>query len=124
VTDPVALVDGYLQSAEDRDLESAARMLADPARIEFPGGRTFTSLADLVAEPKPYEWVRKHRDRYIVGADGDHTVVTSIGRLYGVGLDGQAFEDVRYVDVFWIKDDVIVQQLVWNDLSHAGIRLP
>ena len=124
MTDPVALVDQYLQLCEDRDIEAAARHLAPTVRIQFPAGEEYGSLAELVAAPKSYTWVRKLRDRYAVGADGDTTVVTSIGRLYGERLDGTPFEDIRYVDVFVVRDGLISEQLVWNDLSESGVTVP
>ena len=124
MTDPVALVDRYLQLCEDREVEAAAAHLSQSIRIQFPAGEVYGSLGELVAAPKPYAWVRKRRDRFAVGAEGDATVVTSIGRLYGEKLDGTRFEDIRYVDVFVVRDGLIVEQLVWNDLSENGFRAP
>ena len=49
------------------------------------------------------------RDRFVVGTEGEATVVTSIGRLYGERLDGTSFEDIRYVDVFVLRDGVITE---------------
>lgn len=124
MTDPVALVDRYLQLCEDREVEAAAGHLAPTVRIQFPAGKVYGSLAELVAAPKSYTWIRKIRDRYAVGTDGDTTVVTSIGRLYGERLDGTPFEDIRYVDVFVLRDGLISEQLVWNDLSESGFTVP
>jgi hypothetical protein len=124
VTDPVALVDRYLQLCEDREVEAASAHLSPSVRIQFPAGQVYGSLGELVAAPKSYTWVRKMRDRLAVGTEGDATVVTSIGRLYGEKLDGTPFEDIRYVDVFVVRDGLIVEQLVWNDLSENGFRVP
>lgn len=124
MTEPAAIVDAYLQHCEDRELDAASRFLAPDVRMQFPGGVEHTALADMVATPKPYAWVRKHRDRFLVGAPtGDSTTVVSLGRLYGERLDGTAFDDVRYADVFILRDGLIVEQLVYNDLSVAGIAL-
>lgn len=124
MSDPVALVDGYLQRCEDRAIDEAAAALSPAFRMQFPGGVEFRSLAELVAAPQGYAWVRKHRDRYAVGTDGSRTVVTSIGRLYGELLDGTPFENIRYADVFVLADGLIAEQIVWNDLSEAGIHPP
>lgn len=121
MTDPIKLVDTYLQHCEDRELDSAERYLAPSVRLRFPGGVTYSSLQDMVAAPKAYAWVRKHRDRYIVAPDGASTTVVSIGRLYGERVDGTSFEGVRYVDIFALEDGLIVSQDVWNDLADAGI---
>ncbi|MFZ9751701.1 MAG: nuclear transport factor 2 family protein [Candidatus Nanopelagicales bacterium] len=120
--DATALVDKFLQLNEDRDIEAAQAMMAPGCRIEFPGKREFASLADMVANAKGrYNWVRKHRDRYFVGSNGNQTVVTSIGTLYGENLSGVAFEGIRYVDVFVIEDGLIVEQMVWNDFGETGV---
>lgn len=124
MTDPVVLVDDYLQCCEDRVLDQASKFLGDSFRMQFPGGVEYGSLGELVTAPKGYAWVRKYRDRYAVGTEGAHTVVTSIGRLYGERLDGSSFEGIRYVDVFVIADDLIIEQIVWNDLCESGIHPP
>jgi hypothetical protein len=117
------VVDAYLQLCEDRELEAASRYLAPGVRLEFPGGEAYGSLAEMAASSGgKYRWVRKHRDRFAVGALDGRTTVTSIGTLYGERLDGRPFEGVRYVDVFVLDDDgLITEQLVWNDLAIAGI---
>lgn len=124
-TDPATVVDTYLQLCEDRELEAASRFLGPGLRMQFPSGATgreYASLEDMVATPKPYAWVRKHRDRFLVGDRGaGETHVVSIGRLHGERLDGTPFEDVRYVDVFVLRDGLIVEQIVWNDLCESGI---
>lgn len=119
--DPIAVVDAYLQLCEDRELDAAAVHLSPAAVLQFPGGAEYGTLAEMIAAPKAYKWVRKHRDRYAVGRDGERTVVTSIGRLYGERLDGERFDDIRYIDVFVLRDGLIEEQLVWNDLCLAGI---
>ena len=120
--DAAALIDKFLQLNEDRELEQAQAMMAQGCRIEFPGKKNYSSLAEMVANAKGrYNWVRKHRDRYFVGEAGDQTIVTSIGTLYGENLSGVAFEGVRYVDVFVIKNGLIVEQMVWNDFGETGV---
>ncbi len=124
MNDPARLVDDYLQCCEDRDLVAASQYLARGVRLVFPGPTTFASLQEMVAAPKAYAWVRKHRDRVVVQVDDDESSVVSIGRLYGERLDGTPFEDVRYVDVFLLRDGLIVEQLVWNDLAAVGLAPP
>lgn len=121
-SDPATIVDTYLQHCEDRELDAASRFLAPGVRMQFPTGVEYAALADMVATPKPYAWVRKHRDRFLVGEpEGPDTHVVSLGRLYGERIDGTTFDDVRYVDVFVLRDGLIVEQLVWNDLCETGI---
>lgn len=117
-------IDAYLQLCEDRELAAAETFWAPaPLRMEFPGGSTFESFAALTQDAATrYRWVRKHRDRFLVGTDTDSgaLTITSIGRLYGENLDGVTFSDVRYVDVFTVRGGAIAEQLVWNDLAERG----
>lgn len=118
----VALVDTYLQLCEDREIDKASTFLDSEVRLEFPGNRVHSSLKELFsAAVSDYRWVRKHRNRYFEGTNGDDSVVVSIGSLYGVDLDGQRFDNVRYIDTFVIQDGLIKEQLVWNDLAKHGI---
>ncbi|ROO88284.1 SnoaL-like protein [Actinocorallia herbida] len=124
---PAALVDRYLQLCEDRALDEATALLAPGARIVFPGGRVHTSLHQMAgAASGHYTWVRKHRERYFEGTGADGAVVvTSLGSLYGEDLDGAPFSGIRYADVFVLRDGLIVEQNVFNDLPEAGIiRIP
>jgi hypothetical protein len=124
--DAAAVVDGYLQLCEDRDLEAASRYLAPGVRMQFPDGEEYDSLTEMAASSGgKYRWVRKRRDRFAVGTLDGRATVTSIGTLYGERLDGTPFEGVRYVDVFVLDaDGLIAEQLVWNDLAIAGIVPP
>lgn len=120
--DAAAMVDKFLQLNEDRKLDEVQAMLAPNCIIEFPGGRRFKDIFDMVENAKGrYNWVRKHRDRYFVGVSGEQTTVTSIGTLYGENLDGVAFEGIRYVDVFIIENGLITEQRVWNDFGESGV---
>lgn len=123
--DPIRLVDRYLLLCEDRRLNEAGLLLAPDALIVFPGGRRFRSPVEIAASATgQYRWVRKRRDRYLVGAEGDRISVTSLGTLYGEGLDGVAFESVRYADVFLLQDGLIVEQHVYNDLALSRNAVP
>lgn len=118
-------IDTYLQLNEDREMDAASAYLAPGAQLVFPGNVVYNSLAELVQGAKGrYQWVRKHRDRYFVGRDGDAVTITSLGRLYGVDLSGNEFHDIRYVDVFVLEDGLIKEQIVWNDMADLGITAP
>lgn len=120
--DAIAMIDRFLQLTEDRKIDEVQSMLAPACLIEFPGGKKFNNIAEMVAAAKSrYNWVRKHRDSYYVGTNGNQTTVTSIGTLYGENLAGIAFEGVRYIDVFIIENGQIVEQRVWNDFAETGV---
>jgi hypothetical protein len=120
--DAAQMIDHFLQLNEDRKMEEAQAMFAPNCVIEFPGGKNFKSLADMVENAKGrYNWIKKHRNQYFVGENGNLTTVTSIGTLYGENLHGVAFEGIRYVDVFVIENGLIIEQRVWNDLAETGV---
>ncbi|MFE9959301.1 nuclear transport factor 2 family protein [Micromonospora sp. NPDC005299] len=122
--DPTRLVDRYLQLCEDRKLDEAGRLLAPGARLVFPGEREYSSLAQMAAASTgTYRWVRKHRDRYLVGEAEGRISVTSLGRLFGQWLDGSPFDDIRYADVFVLDGGLIVEQHVYNDLALVASLL-
>ena len=107
-----------LDNADRRD--TVGELFADNAVIIRPGRRFEGEKAAeefLAASQGRYEWAAKEFDRWIEA--GDEAV--SIGRLYGVDVDGQRFEDVRYVDVFTVVDGEITRLEIWNDLSTEGI---
>lgn len=115
-------IDQFLQFNEDRNLERTQAMLAPGCKITFPGGVQYGSQAEMVeAARSRYKSVKKRRDRFFVGKDGDKVTVTSMGRLYGENLHGVPFDGIRYVDVFVIENDLITEQMVWNDFAESGV---
>ncbi|RMB84712.1 nuclear transport factor 2 family protein [Streptomyces shenzhenensis] len=123
---PAATVDRYLQLCEDRDLDTAGALLAPGALMVFPGGHRYGSLPQMAtAQHGRYQWVRKHRDRYFEGRTEDGLVtVTSLGTLYGEDGAGEPFEGIRYADVFVLRDGLIAEQHVYNDLAGNGTGAP
>ncbi|MCU0760979.1 MAG: nuclear transport factor 2 family protein [Steroidobacteraceae bacterium] len=119
---PGRIVEAFLRALERRDPEAAA-FLAPSARIVFPGGREFRSLAPLADWASTrYRSVRKLLERVEelpVHSDGV-TVVYVYGTLAGEWPDGRPFEGIRFIDRFEVDDDgKIVDQKVWNDLGEA-----
>ena len=51
----------------------------------------------------------------------DGQVVYVMGTLQGINRYGVSFSDVRYIDRFVLKDGLIIQQDVWNDLAESGV---
>lgn len=116
----VGLVEAFLADIGAGRLESAQASLATDAELVFPGGRRYRSLADLAAGSQSrYRHIDKHRDLYEATADG--SLVWSTGRLHGENRHGVAFDGVRYVDRFRLRDGLIVEQWVWNDLAETGV---
>ena len=118
------LVKTFLETMEARDLAGARAMLAPGFAMTFPGGARFATLEELVAWARPrYQWVRKRYDRFdeVPGAGGE-SVVYCHGTLHGVWPDGTAFEGIRFIDRFAIRDGRLAGQQVWNDQAEHQAR--
>jgi ketosteroid isomerase-like protein len=117
-----ALVLRFLQLMEARDLATATSLMAPDPVIIFPGGKQFASQAEMVAAAKGrYQWIKKTFERLDVCQDGADTVVYVMGTLYGVNRHGVSFEGIRYIDRFGLRDGLIAEQEVWNDLAESGV---
>ena len=116
------MVKRFLRMMEARELEAAEAMMAPGAKITFPGGKLYSSQSEMVkASHGRYQWVKKTFDRAESYQAGDDQVVYVMGDLYGVNRHGVPFSGVRYIDRFVIRNDLIVQQDVWNDLAESGV---
>ena len=103
-TDAIETVRRYLRLMEDRDLESATRLLDPDVTITFPGGREFDSLEDLVASSgSRFRSVRKTFEQFDTVESGDRVIVYAFGNLDGVALDGRPFGSVRFLDRFELR---------------------
>lgn len=113
----------FLEAMERRDLDAARGFLADGFTMLFPGGARFTRLEDLVAHGAGrYRWVKKRIERVDEAPQGGDTVVYCFGTLYGEWPDGSAFEGVRFIDRFVVRDGRLADQQVWNDLGEERRR--
>lgn len=118
----VALARAFLDAMEAREIDIARSLLAADFTAIYPGRRSFKVLEDLVASGAArYRKVRKTYARtYYVpeDAEGIETVIFS-GTLTGEWVDGKVFEDIRFTDQFRIRNGLIVEQQVWNDMGEA-----
>lgn len=117
---PEALVRTFLDAMEARDLALASSLLADDFTMEFPGSGVMTRLDELVAWARGrYRFVKKRFIDVDCCDKGDHAVVVCHGELYGEWPDGTAFDGVRFIDRFEVRDGKLSRQRVWNDLALA-----
>jgi hypothetical protein len=124
-TDPLAaateIAKAYLAAMEERDLARAATFVSPQAVFIFPGGARRQGLAAIVAgSATRYQFVGKHVEGYdaAMAADGGVNVYVR-GTLHGRWLDGSAFEGIRFIDRFAIRDGKIRSQEVWNDAGEV-----
>lgn len=121
--DAVALVERFLSAISAGRHDEAAACLAAEVKMIFPGARRYSSLSELATSSNGrYRHVDKHRDEYRSFTDGTGDVmVLSIGRLFGENNHGVPFDNVRYVDLFRVRDGHIIEQRVWNDLAETSV---
>ncbi|WP_435197427.1 nuclear transport factor 2 family protein [Natronomonas sp. EA1] len=117
---PRAVVEEFFDRMGDDRRATIDELFHDDAVITLPGasfeGPDAPESFLAYLEPR-YEWAAKEFDRWVV----DGSTVVSIGRLYGVDTDGEAFGDVRYVDVYEVEGGRIAALDIWNDLAVEGV---
>jgi hypothetical protein len=126
---PAAIVDEYLRLLMIPDPAAASQFIAPELRIRFTGGRAMKAPAECTAfNATRYQWVKKKMEstETVAGGTPEHTVVYSLGTLYGAWPDGTPFEGNRYVDRYVVKHGLITEMDVWNDsaewlLVRAGL---
>jgi len=112
------LVNMFLRTMEARDLNTARTFLAPGFMMVFPGDKRMDSLEEMVDWSRTrYRNVTKTFEDFDEFERGDRTIVYCFGLLNGLALDGRRIQNVRFIDRFVIKDDKLIEQKVWNDLS-------
>lgn len=104
----------------DEERDTIGELFDDEAVITLPGERFEGPDApeEFLSFLTPrYAWAAKEFDRWITA--GQHVV--SLGTLYGVDNDGDEFEDVRYADIYKVRDGLIRRLDVYNDLAAEGV---
>ena len=110
----------FLQTMEARNLEEAKGYLAPGFTMTFPGRAVFSTLDELIAWSRDrYQSVGKTYDRFDECETPEGTAVYCYGDLHGVGLDGEPFGGIRFIDRFTVKDGKFLDQLVWNDMAEV-----
>lgn len=122
----IMIARSFLDLMEERRIDEARALLAPGFLAVFPGDRRYTTLEDFVESSKHrYRDVRKSYDLTLhvpADAEGTETVVF-YGTLTGAWVDGSRFEGIRFTDRFRLRDGLIVEQQVWNDMGEERIRL-
>ena len=83
------------------------------------------ALEQLVEWAKPrYRRALKRYDRYDTAPQPDGSaVVYCFGTLHGERLDGTPYENIRFIDRFTVRDGLLADQMVWNDMAEVLGRL-
>ncbi len=118
---PEQIVNEYLRLVMIPEPEQASRYVSDAMTIHFTGNRLMHRPADCAAfNASRYKWVKKSIDstETVAGGTDEHTVVYSLGTLYGEWPDGTPFEGNRYVDRYIVSHGLITELSVWNDSAE------
>lgn len=122
-SDPSDTVRCYLTAMENRELDTAQRLLSNEFSMTFPGGMVFTTLQQLLEWSKTrYQSIGKTYESFDQTQAGDDTVVYCHGTLHGIWLDGSFFSGIRFIDRFVVAEGLIQSQLVWNDLAEMLVK--
>jgi len=115
----INLVKNFLSAMENRNLILAKSFLGDNFKLVFPKNQIFFSLEEVIFwAQKRYNWVKKNYDHFDSLITKNTIIVYCYGTLYGEWLDGNRFSEIRFIDRFTIKDEKLLDQLVWNDLAE------
>ena len=118
------LVRAYLTAMQERDLAQAGSFLADDFHMTFPGSVTFTRLQQLVDWGKTrYRFVKKTCERFDECPAAGGTIVYCYGTLSGEHLNGAPFSAIRFIDRFTVRDGLLSDQMVWNDMAEASQKI-
>lgn len=119
MSDPVEIVQAYLEAMEVRELDRAKSMLGDGFQMVFPGTREMSTLEQLIDwAGSRYRLVRKVYQGFDL-VPGTISVVYCYGTLAGERPDGTAFSGIRFIDRFELQAGQITRQDVWNDFAET-----
>jgi hypothetical protein len=113
-------IKNYLDAVENRDLVLAKSFLSNHFKLIFPGNNVFSTLEEVIDWAKlRYHWVKKDYDQFDpLMSDDNVIVVYCYGNLYGEWLDRSTFSKIKFIDRFTLKEDKLLDQMVWNDLAE------
>ena len=120
--DASALVHDFLDRMQQRDLPAAQVLLAPDFEMTFPGAPAMQQLGQLVQWSRGrYLNVAKDYERFDECWTDEGAIVYCFGLLRGTWLDGKAFEAIRFIDRFEVREGKICRQDVWNDMALHSI---
>lgn len=101
-----------------RDIDRAHSLISDDFRMIFPPGAEFTAFEPLFKwSATRYKSARKTIERVDEAPLGESVAVYVSGMLNGEWVNGTAYEGIRFIDRFEVRNEKIVLQEVWNDLA-------
>jgi ketosteroid isomerase-like protein len=119
----IDMVREFLDALSRRDLEAARAYLAPSFTMTVPGNQRFRTLAEFAAFNAARNGpVRKHIDGLEACEAPVGLSVYASGTMSGHWLDGSDFQGVRFCDRFVLRDGLIAEMQVWNDMADFRPR--
>jgi hypothetical protein len=116
----ITQIKNYLDAMENQDLSLARSFLNKNFKLVFPGNNIFLTLDEVIDWAKlRYRWVKKNYNHFDPLVSDDNTIIVyCYGTLYGEWLDKNMFSEIRFIDRFTLKENKLLDQMVWNDLAE------
>jgi ketosteroid isomerase-like protein len=109
----------FFAAMSARDLARLQTLLAPGFVMTVSGNHRFSRLEDFFAHSRARQGaVHKHVEGFDVSVDGGAAVVYSFGTMSGTWLDGNAFQGVRFVDRFGLRNGLIATLDVFSDMAE------
>lgn len=115
------LIRRYLDAMQAGDIAMVEELSTPDATLEYPGARRFASPAALFAwSTGRHSWVR-HDFQHVdpaAGGDDDDIVYVS-GTLAGAWMSGKAFDGIRFIYRFVVRDGRVHETRLWSDVAEV-----
>jgi hypothetical protein len=119
----IDVVREFVDALGRRDLDAARAYLAPDFTMSVPGNHRFRTLAEYAAFSAGRNGpLRLHIDGLEACEAPVGLAVYASGTISGEWLDGSAFHGVRFCDRFVLRNGLIVEMQVWNDLAEFRPR--
>lgn len=113
----------FMDALERADATAAGALLAPGFVLRAPGGVSFRDLAEFAQFGRSrYLELRKTDRQFDACEAAAGIVVYAHGVMAGRWLDGSAFQGLRYVDRFLVRDRRIAELQVLNELGEFRPR--
>ncbi|EXL01490.1 nuclear transport factor 2 family protein [Aquamicrobium defluvii] len=108
----------YLEAMQTDDVETVLRLSIPEAPLEYPGGRRFENVTDLLAwSHGRHSFVRHNIERVDEIAVGRTATLYVSGTLHGDLTGKESFAGVRFIYRFILKDGLVAETVLWSDMA-------
>ena len=115
----IDVVREFLEALGRRDLAAAQAYLAPGFVMTVPGGRAFRRLEEFFAEDASRHGpVHKALDGLEASEAPAGMAVYATGTMAGAWPDGTPFQGVRFCSRIVLRDSLVAEMQVWNDLAE------